>query len=266
MSCVMALRVPYLSEEEIELEANRLLVDFGGLRSGGKIRPPVPVEKILEKHLKLRLDFDDLHGRLGIPKQGQEPQVLGALWAASREVFIDESLDPDEYPEQEGRYRYTVAHEIGHWCLHKNYLISPVRQETDLFGSNKGPTVIHHASQAQARIERQADSFASCLLMPKCWVRIAWRELFSRSNALVFSIWRDSDWAKPPLGWQQWGSLAAPAAGPFDPRAVEYFFFRASEPMARCFDVSVQAMRIRLEQLGLLLVDDSRQESLAFGA
>ncbi len=47
---------------------------------------------------------------------------------------------------------------------------------------------------------------------------------------------------------------------------VEYFFYRASKPMAEAFDVSVQAMRIRLEQLGLLLVDYARQQSLDFVA
>ena len=126
--CVMNIAVPFLSENDIERAAASLLVDFGDLRNGGSIKPPVPVEKVLEKHLKLTLDFDDLHERLGIPRSGEEPDVLGALWAESGEVFIDESLDPDEYPEREGRYRFTLAHEIGHWCLHKDYLTSPAQQ------------------------------------------------------------------------------------------------------------------------------------------
>jgi hypothetical protein len=33
---------------------------------------------------------------------------------------IDESLDPDEKPAKEGRYRYTAAHEVGHWRLHRH--------------------------------------------------------------------------------------------------------------------------------------------------
>jgi hypothetical protein len=59
------------------------------------------------------------------------------------------------------------------------------------------------------------------------------------------------------------GVIGALPAGPFDPRAVEYFFYRACVLMAPYFDVSVQAMRVRLEQLGLLLVDSPRQPSLA---
>ena len=97
-----------------------------------RLKPPVPVEEYPRKHLKLTLDFDDLHEKLGIPRDGEEPEVLGALWAERGEVFIDESLDPDEHPEREGRYRFTLAHEIGHWCLHKNYLASPAQPATDL--------------------------------------------------------------------------------------------------------------------------------------
>ena len=260
----MGIAVPFLSEREIEHVATSLLVEFRDLRNEGRIKPPVPVEQILEKHLKLRLDFDDLHERLCVPRNGEEPDVLGALWAESGEVFIDESLDPYEHPEREGRYRFTLAHEIGHWCLHKNYLTSPAQQGGDLFGYSKSPTVICRASEARARIERQADRFASSLLMPEIWVRILWRDLFSRSSALVFSAWQDSDWAKPPLGWQGLGLLTVPIANAFDPRAVEYFFFRASKPMAEAFDVSVQAMRVRLEQLDLLLVNNPRQQSIHF--
>ena len=204
--CVMNIAVPFLSEDDIERAAASLLVDFGDLRNGGSIKPPVPVEKVLEKHLKLTLDFDDLHERLRIPRSGEEPDVLGALWAESGEVFIDESLDPDEYPEREGRYRFTLAHEIGHWCLHKDYLTSPP-QGGDLFGYHKPPTVICRASQAQHRIERQADSFASSLLMPERWVRIVWRELFSRSQSTrLLRLARFGSGQRPPMGWGGRGS------------------------------------------------------------
>ena len=131
----------------------------------GRIKPPAPVEEILEKQLKLSLGFDDLHQRLGIPRRGEEPDVLGALWAERREVLIDESLDPEEHPEREGRYLFTLAHEIGHWCLHKDYL-APPEQQVDAFRKDRPPTVICR-SQANERIEQQANSFAACLLMPE---------------------------------------------------------------------------------------------------
>src|SRR5262249_49649646 len=112
---------------------------------------------------------------------------------------------------------------------------------------------------------RQADSFASSLLMPEGWVRIVWRDLFSRSNALIFSALQDSNWANPPMGWQGLGSFVAATANTFDPRKVGYFFYRASKPMADAFDVSAQAIGFRLEQFGLLFVNNFRKQSLVLG-
>ncbi len=96
----MAIRVKYLSEDAIENDAECLLGEYM-YRRGLSLTPPVPVEEILEIHLKLTLDFDNLHVKLGIPMQGDEPDVLGALWVDTREVYIDQSLDPEERPRME---------------------------------------------------------------------------------------------------------------------------------------------------------------------
>ncbi len=82
----MAFKVRYLREDAIERDANDLLGEYG-LARGVSITAPIPVEHLLEFHLGLSLDFDDLHDRLGIPLTGDEPDVLGALWVDSREVF-----------------------------------------------------------------------------------------------------------------------------------------------------------------------------------
>ena len=74
--------------------------------------PPVPVEEILVL-LGLSCDFDNLR------KLFQLHDVLGALWVSTKEVFIDETLDPVTNPGMEGRYRFTLSHEIGHWHLHR---------------------------------------------------------------------------------------------------------------------------------------------------
>ena len=108
----MAFKVRYLREDAIERDANDLLSEYG-LAGGVSITAPIPVEHLLEFHLGLTLDFDDLHERLGIPLTGDEPDVLGALWVDSREVFVDQSLDPEQRPSLEGRFRYTVGSRSG---------------------------------------------------------------------------------------------------------------------------------------------------------
>jgi len=34
------------------------------------LEPPIPIEDIIEKHLKLRIEFDDLHEVFGVPEVG----------------------------------------------------------------------------------------------------------------------------------------------------------------------------------------------------
>jgi hypothetical protein len=253
--------VPFLSAHEIENEAALLLAEFHVSR-GRILAAPVPVEEVLEAHLKLALNFDDLHTRLGIPMTGAEPEVFGALWVKSREVFVDQSLDPTTNPQMEGRYRFTLSHEIGHWRLHRDHLVAA--DHADFFeGPTESGVVICRSSQAKKRVEWQADYFASCLLMPRALIARSWREVFSRSNPLVFSSWvPDSAWTKPPMGWTTTTELSRVQRARFDPKAVAYFFYRASVPMAHVVNVSVQAMQLRLCELGLLSIEPSDQGSL----
>jgi hypothetical protein len=256
------VEVPYLSENEIENQAALLLAKFNVPRGLGLVAP-IPVEDILERQLKLTLDFDDLHGKLGVPMSGTEPEVLGALWVESREVFIDQSLDPVASPEKEGRYRFTLGHEIGHWQLHREHLLSDL-QTPDFFEQvTRVPTVICRASQARRRVEWQADKFASCLLMPRSLLHHFWREEFSRCTPLSFDLFQRSDWAKPPLGWTATMSLPAHLRDRFDPQAVAYFLYRASSRMASIFKVSNQAMQIRLQDVGLLHIEAARQREMS---
>ena len=58
-----------------------------------------------------------------------------------------------------GRYRFTLAHEIGHWIMHK-----------DLINEGKAEAAFEDKVHSSA-IERQADYFASALLMPAASVK-----------------------------------------------------------------------------------------------
>lgn len=56
----MPRHVPYRATSEIERSAGRLLAEYAAQR-GVRLAPPIPVDDIVEKHLKLTLEFDDLH-------------------------------------------------------------------------------------------------------------------------------------------------------------------------------------------------------------
>src|SRR6476620_2492089 len=92
----MPKKVPYLQEEQIERDAEALLAEYERAR-GIQIVAPVPIEDIVEKYLKLGVEFDDMHHLLGVPRS-REPDILGAMFFDERRIVIDESLDPRKIP------------------------------------------------------------------------------------------------------------------------------------------------------------------------
>ena len=243
----MSRHVPYLAEEAIERDAAALLAEFEHAR-GMVLEPPIPVEDIVEKHLKLRIEFDDLHARHNIPRpEGGQTDILGAIYGDGS-IFIDETLDPDENPSREGRYRFTVAHEGGgHWRLHQHLIVEDTAQAS-LFDGDSAPKFICRSSQAKERVEWQADFYASCLLMPRKMVFVVWDEFFPDRKPRVLQPKTSIEHSFveiPKYSFQLSGQLLECET---DDEALERF----CKPLAELFLVSPIAMRIRLEKLGLL--------------
>ena len=122
---------------------------------------------MLESHLDLTLDFDDLPQLLGVP------DVLGATSVAQRRVMVDQTLDPTVNPTKLGRYMFTLAHELGHWELHRHLFMANLRQKS-LFAERDRSTIVCRTSSRKDPMEWQADAFAGYLLMPKAMVMRAW--------------------------------------------------------------------------------------------
>jgi hypothetical protein len=115
----MTINVKYLTEAAIEKEAETLLSKYEET-IGERIGLPVPVADITTSHLALKLRFADLHQIFDTPMLRGQPDILGAIGFEKELVLIDQHLNPKD--EFIGRYRFTVAHEIGHWQLHRSYL------------------------------------------------------------------------------------------------------------------------------------------------
>jgi len=229
----MTLRVPYVADETIERDAEALLAQYAHAQ-GVEVKAPIPIEDIVEKHLKLRVEFDDLHRLFGVPRNAfGGPNIFGAIWLETGQICIDESLDPEEYPSIEEFYRFTLAHEGGgHWRQHR-FLVNTVRG----FADTQQPTIVCRTSQAKERVEFQANLYASCLLMPRKLVMQAWCQ-FGRDHPGVLRrqdrIVNDTE-----------DEILRRA---FDRIHAE----EAVRWLAVQFFVSPTAMRIRLERLGLL--------------
>jgi Zn-dependent peptidase ImmA (M78 family) len=251
----MAIKVRYLSDDEIEKEAELLLAEYSET-TGAPIKFPVPIDEITTYHLALRLDFADLHEVLRIPMLRDQPDILGAIWVDTEAVLIDRSLDPKHNPSMAGRYRFSVAHEIGHWRLHRSYVAKDANQAS-LFDGSPEPTVICRSSEAKEPIEWQADFFSSCLLMPLRRVHDEWKECLGRTRPLLLSDLR------PNGRVMMRAQTIIYEQGRSETEAVDDALFdEVAKPIARRFGVSAPAMRIRLEKLGLLLRQAPRQSSL----
>ena len=94
--------VPYITDEVIERDAAALLAEYAQAR-GVAVKPPIPIEDIVEKHLKLHVEFDDTHRLFGVPRDPEcDADILGAIFLDERRIVIDESLDAEERPHWRG--------------------------------------------------------------------------------------------------------------------------------------------------------------------
>lgn len=217
--------VPFLPEKRIEQDAEALLGEYMRDRQAGA-GPPVPVEELAEVQLELTVEIDDLRAAF------QNDDVLGAIWFKDRLIRVDRSLDPHENPRMLGRFRFTLAHETGHWRLHRAHYREDAAQ-APLFGGRGAPAFVCRSSE-KPPVEWQADCFAGYLLMPRKLVLASWQEWRGNLDPVILD------------------SLPAQAvSGPRDPASARFETF--CKPFAQRFEVSAEAMRIRLERLGLLL-------------
>ena len=218
-------RVPFLPKKVIEEHADVLLGRWG-IDHAAVTEPPVPIEDILEVGLGLAFEVCDLQSEFG------HTDVLGGIWFGSRIVKIDQSLDPTIDARMLGRFRFTVAHEIGHWELHRHHLMNDP-SAASLFDESDTPAFVCRSSDRPAE-EVQANHFAACLLMPRPLVHDAWAK------------WRGSP---DPVSLQELN------INPSDEVALDAF----CRPLAERFEVSAQPMRYRLEAIGLLVKEHEPQ-------
>ncbi len=232
--------VPYLDKKRIEFTAQVLLEEFQR-QHAALTAPPIPVEAVLELHLGLQLAIIDLRAEF------RSDDVIGAINVNTKEVFVDVHLDPTTHTDLEGRYHFTLAHEIGHWQLHRRY-VGHLADSTAP-GERRGRKTAYlcRSGDAKLRIEWQADYFAACLLMPRPLVYRAWKEEFT-ANPLT--EWQLEEERETLLQ----SEIARRAMTPADAAEEAIFVWEgAILPLAEQFGVSPIAMRIRLEEMKLLL-------------
>lgn len=168
----------------------------------------VPIEKIIENVFKLDIDYVRLTmtgnelGRM-IYDSGYttyyntEKDDYDLMKVEGGKMLIEALLAND--PAQHGRYRFTLAHELAHWILHKKlYMGTSIAAAT--YKTDK------HSDYSE---EWQANYLAKAILMPAGQVKRGFYNLTEPINSKIIKL-------------------------------------------ANVFEVSRQAMKIRLTELGLV--------------
>ena len=93
-------------------------------------------------------------------------KILAAINFGDKKIYMNESCEA-ELKNNLGRMNFTIAHELGHWVLHKDL------DQDRLPGFDKKFFFCRGINNRINNPERQANFFASCLLMPRNFVKEA---------------------------------------------------------------------------------------------
>ena len=176
---------------------------------------PVPVESIAEDLLGLSIE------------RSWDLEYSGILLPQERTIVLNAHEAPRNDPPLR-RYRFTIAHEVGHWICHcLGGVPQPIYCRT-----------VHTNPDDGVGREREADRFAATLLMPEQAVREAWAPV--------------ADQLKPVLERLSQRSTDTRLQREEMRELVRHKQDRATRRIAALLDVSPSAMFWRLVNLGLV--------------
>ena len=164
------LIVPYINKEDIKKEADIFRENYW------TDIIPIDIEKIID--IKLWIDI--------IPTPNLErlcnaDALISSDWQS---IFIDEEKFNDE--KYQNRLRFSLAHEVGHYVLHKD-----IYNSFDISSFDDFYRFIDDIPGDQySYLETQANKFASHLLVPReklPEIRSSILEEFKKSNKIDFN-------------------------------------------------------------------------------
>ena len=150
--------------EEIAERAERFLSGVPSWIWDGE-RLPVPVEDIADSHCSLLVrEVEEMTSAPGCPELSDGQTISGLLLPSRGEIWVNAG-EAREWPT---RRRFTIAHELGHWCMHRDrgdpvYCRSTIVEAAEATAPDDRPPLPPH--------EEEANAFAAALLMPAARVR-----------------------------------------------------------------------------------------------
>lgn len=140
------IEIPVLSYDALRGIANSFLKDYHP-----NLEIPVPIEEIIEFQLKKDI--------IPLPGLHQGFEVDGFTSSDLTSIYVDEFV----YTSRPGRYRFTLAHEIGHNVLHEN-----IYKKANFHSIKEWREFINSISEKDhSWLEYQAYAFGGLILVPQ---------------------------------------------------------------------------------------------------
>ena len=124
---------------------------------------PVPVERIVSNSFGLLIrEVEDLTTAPGL--EGERPtNVSGLLLTGPGEIWVNAA----EARQWQGRKRFTICHELGHYVIHQDDVEATVFcRRVEVSEDPGGGEEEGEGQGPRSEIEREADAFAAAILMP----------------------------------------------------------------------------------------------------
>ncbi len=229
---------PYLTASTIDRAAHKLLSD--AFQSSAPTYP-LDLDRLIYDYL---CDRDDLYFDDETPlDEFVRDDILGKTLPVAGKILINPRL---KGAVEAGRYRFTVAHELGHWILHRPIVLAAYAQSGLFDDAEKyefvslNRDVFPSAGRAVPREEWQANRFAVSLLIGRDCLRAEFSARFG----------------PPPIARIDSGGLIQAATLRELASRLAAAQVNALPRLREVFGLSTEAMAIALEARGYVVEEE----------
>ena len=156
------LRAPHLSYNDIRQKAEAFLQKYLPAQVA-----PIPIETIIDNHLRLNI--------IPVPGIRENADVDGMLSRDGEEIWIEDSI----YANNPHRYRFTLAHEVGHLILHGD-IQGKIQYASFVDWKEHVPNQFEN--DQYRHFEAQTNSFAGLVLVPPSLLKSSFKKALSHAT------------------------------------------------------------------------------------
>jgi len=221
--------VKFWRNAELEVHTAGLLVEYEH-KTGRKVEPPIPVESLAEVLFDLRMAYEPLDVPPGL-------FVPAALRPESKTIIVNESHRP-VFTEKPGLERFSIGHEVGHWDLFEK---DRDTRTGSLFGGTGTDGRVNYRTAGG---------------VPVKFVKGIWSN-DGRYEVLSF-LQRTCDAPSVASAVERYASaLLMPRQLLVSAlRGIDVTMWRNLYPIGDQFGVTISALRVRMQRLGLVHVTE----------